>query len=167
MLARQGISVILLESHLDFDRDFRGDTLHPSILEDLGLAVALRSYANSFTDREGITVKVGTGDLPESLPQDISSCLYRVAQESLRNVAKHADAKEVVLTLAHSGNGICLSVQDSGVGFDPDSVTGKGGLGLVSMRERVRLVNGSFSVSSHAGSGTEVAVWIPLPGGSL
>jgi signal transduction histidine kinase len=134
--------------------------LHPSILEDLGLAVALRSYANSFSDREGITVRVTTRDLPESLPKDLSSCLYRVAQESLRNVAKHAHTKEVVLTLAASG-------QDSGVGFEPDSVMGKGGLGLISMRERVRLVNGNFSVNSHAASGTEVAVWIPLPGGGL
>jgi signal transduction histidine kinase len=141
--------------------------LHPSILEDLGLAVALRSYIDQFSKREGVRVEFTNRELPETLPPDISSCLYRVAQESLRNAAKHAHTKEVMVTLALSNSGLSLSVKDKGVGFDPDSVIGGGGLGLVSMRERVRLLNGSFSLSSYRGTGTEVLAWIPLPGGGV
>jgi signal transduction histidine kinase len=140
--------------------------LHPSILEDLGLAAAIQSYANHFAKRERVTVKFTARDLPESLSQDISLCLYRVAQESLSNVAKHARTKEAAITVASSQDGVSLSVKDAGVGFNPGSVTGKGGLGLISMQERVRLVNGNLSVSSRRGSGTEVSVWIPLNGGS-
>jgi PAS domain S-box-containing protein len=139
--------------------------LHPAVLDYLGLGTALEAECDGFSKREGIPVNFRRESVPESLPEEVSLCLYRVAQEGLKNVAKHAHATEVTVTLAGTEEGVLLSVCDSGVGFDPESVTGKGGLGLVSMEERVRLVNGSLSVTFRPAEGTEVVARIPLPRG--
>lgn len=137
--------------------------LHPSILEHLGLTVALRCYCKEFAKREAIQVTFRNRKAPESLPQDVALCLYRVAQESLRNVARHSGAKRVVVTLAGVAGGVHLSIKDYGVGFDPRAAKRKGGLGLVSMEERVRLVNGTLAVKAAPGNGTQVDFRIPLP----
>jgi signal transduction histidine kinase len=99
-----------------------------------------------------------------SLPEDITLCLYRVAQESLRNIGKHASATAVSVTLTGEGNEVALEIQDIGNGFELEEVRRKGGLGLVSMDERVRLVDGAFSIQSEPGKGTRVEVRIPLRG---
>jgi signal transduction histidine kinase len=140
---------------------------HPSILDDLGLPIALQRYIEDFGTRTGINVTLVHKDLPDPLPQDIASCLYRVAQESLGNVAKHAHASHAAVELLGSEAGVSLSVRDSGVGFDPATVKQPLiCLGITSMKERVRLVNGRLEVKSSPGQGTEVRVWIPLPGNS-
>jgi len=140
---------------------------HPSILDDLGLPIALQRYIEDFSTRTGINVTLVHKDLPNPLPQDIASCLYRVAQESLGNVAKHAHASHAAVELLGSETGVRLSVRDSGVGFDPAKVKQPLiCLGFTSMKERVRLVNGRLEVKSSPGQGTEVRVWIPLPGNS-
>jgi len=140
---------------------------HPSILDDLGLPIALQRYIEDFSTRTGIYVTFAHKDLTDPLPQDIASCLYRVAQESLGNVSKHANASHAAVELLGSETGISLSVQDAGVGFDPAAVKQPLiGLGFTSMKERVRLVNGRLEVKSSPGHGTEVRVWIPLPGSS-
>ena len=136
--------------------------LHPSILDHLGLAVALRSYCGELSKREKVRVKLWTEGAPESLPEDIALCLYRVAQESLRNVEKHASAKSAKVRLQRSGDGIRLTVQDDGVGFDPATQTLSRGIGLLSMKERMRLVEGQFTLTSKPGRGTRVDVWAPL-----
>ncbi|MGH7227934.1 MAG: sensor histidine kinase, partial [Nitrospiraceae bacterium] len=137
---------------------------HPSILDDLGLPIALQRYIEDFRTRTGIQVTFAHKDLTDRLPQDIASCLYRVAQESLGNVSKHAKASHAAVELLGSETGISLSVQDAGVGFDPATVTQPLiCLGFTSMKERVRLVNGRLEVKSSPGHGTEVRVRIPLP----
>ena len=136
--------------------------LHPSILDDLGLVDALRSECSSFSQREGIAVRCTLEPAPANLPTDIALCLYRIAQEGLRNIAKHADVKEATISLASTEEGILLSVEDEGFGFDPAQFHGKPGLGLVSMEERARLIGGDFSLRSKPGKGTLIEVWAPL-----
>ena len=128
--------------------------LHPSILDHLGLAVALRSYCSEFSKREGIRVLLSTDGAPVKLPEPVALCLYRLTQESLRNVAKHASAKSASVKLRKSDKGIHLSIRDNGVGFNT-AAPHKGGIGLLSMKERVRLVDGEFALQSKPGKGTQ------------
>jgi signal transduction histidine kinase len=139
--------------------------LHPSILDHLGLAVALRSYCSEFLKREKIRVQLSTTGAPEALPEAIALCLYRVAQEALRNVAKHASAKTARVKLQRSGKGIRLTIKDDGFGFDPAAQSLNKGIGLLSMKERMRLVDGKFTLTSKPGRGTSIDVWAPLPEG--
>ena len=137
--------------------------MHPSILDDLGLTAALRAECGSFTQQHGIPATFLTSNVPDSLPGTISLSLYRIAQEGLWNVAKHAQAQEVRLIVSAVDGELMLAVEDDGKGFEPGQIKGRGGLGLVSMEERARLVRGSFSVQSQLGKGTRVEVRIPLP----
>jgi PAS domain S-box-containing protein len=136
--------------------------LHPSELDDLGLVAALRSYCEDFARREGIAVKFGSRRVPKELKREIASCLYKVTQESLRNIAKHAGAKAAFVTLAGTARRIRLTVKDPGIGFRTQSPATNVGLGILSMKERVRLLHGSFEISSRPGQGTEVTAEIPL-----
>ncbi len=139
--------------------------LHPSILDDLGLVNAIEAECVNFSQREGIQVKFTSKNVPATLPRDLALCLYRIAQEGLRNIAKHAKTDKAVVTLAGTDGGILLSVRDYGMGFDPARVRGNGGLGLISMAERVRLIQGDLSVESRPGQGTRIEVRVPLTGG--
>jgi signal transduction histidine kinase len=138
--------------------------LHPSILDDLGLVEALRSECARFSQREEISVRYTPQDIPPGIPKDVALCLYRIAQEGLRNIAKHSAAKEARVSLAATDDSILLSIEDSGVGFDSSQSQGKSGLGLVSMKERARLIGGEFSVRSEPGNGTLVEVWAQYSG---
>jgi PAS domain S-box-containing protein len=137
--------------------------LHPAVLEDLGLTAALSELCEEFSAREKIEVVFEQEAVPNALPIDIASCLYRIAQEALHNVSKHARATQVRLKARGSPEGIRLSICDTGVGFDPAAAASRHGLGIVSMKERVALVQGEFSVRSQPGRGTEVGVFVPLP----
>jgi PAS domain S-box-containing protein len=138
--------------------------LHPSVLEDLGLAAAMRSFIKDFAAREGIQVRLVRRNLPRPLPLETASCLYRVMQESLRNAAKHARTRRISVTLTGSARSIRLSVKDWGMGFDPESLKSKhNGLGIVGMEERVRQARGTFCLWSGPGKGTQVVVRLPLP----
>lgn len=137
--------------------------LHPSILDDLGLVSAMESECASFAQREGITVKYDPQGVPAPLPRDVALCIYRVTQEALRNIAKHARTKEAYVTLAGTDDGILLSIRDQGAGFDPSQLRGRAGLGLASMEERVRLVQGGLFVKSEPRQGTVIEVRVPLP----
>jgi two-component system, NarL family, sensor kinase len=136
--------------------------LHPSILDDLGLVEALRSECASFSRREGIAVAYRPEEVPTALPKDVALCVYRVAQEALRNLAKHAAVKVACLSLIASGPELVLRVQDRGVGFDPAALRSQPGLGLSSMEERIRLIQAHLSVTSAPGRGTTVEVRVPL-----
>lgn len=137
--------------------------LHPAILEELGLEPALREECESFHQRSGIPVQFAAEGVPAGLPNDVALCLYRIAQESLRNIHKHAaDADAVRVSLTGSPEGVTLRVEDTGDGFDLDEARAKGGLGLISMEERVRLVNGKLTVQSQPGKGTTVIAVVPL-----
>ena len=137
--------------------------LHPSVLDDLGLIAALRALSKDFSQHEGLGVEFLSDVPPGPLPREIASCLYRVAQESLNNVAKHASAKQVTVKLASEKGSVSLAIQDDGVGFDPLAVKGRGGLGLIGMEERARLVNGKLSIESRPGHGTRIALEVPIP----
>jgi signal transduction histidine kinase len=139
--------------------------LHPSILDDLGLVEALRSECASFSRREGIAVEYRPRDVPDALPKEAALCVYRVAQEALRNLAKHAAVNEAWVSLFASGPELLLRVQDGGVGFDPAAVRCGPGLGLSSMEERAHLVQARLTVTSASGQGTLVEVCVPLTRG--
>lgn len=140
--------------------------LHPSILDDIGLAAALEQYCAEFQQRSGILTHFESKDVPDFLGSDVSSSIYHIAQECLRNVAKHSRAKEVLVGLETVDKVLRLSVKDRGVGLSPEiSATGKG-IGIVGMKERVHLVNGNISIQSRSGEGTEVSVEVPISVGS-
>ena len=136
--------------------------LHPSILDDLGLIKAVESECSNFSRREGIEVAFNHENISTAIPKNLALSVYRIIQEALHNVSKHAYAEHVAVSLKGVGQDVLVSVQDDGIGFDPAEVWKKPGLGLSSMRERVRLVDGEFSIRSHAQEGTEIAVQVPL-----
>jgi two-component system, chemotaxis family, CheB/CheR fusion protein len=136
--------------------------LHPSALDHLGLAVALRSYAREFTEREGIPVRFISRKVPAQIPAEVAGTLFRIVQEALRNVAKHAGKASVSIALTGGSNRLSLSIRDNGIGFDVDSVRDKGGLGLISIQERTRLVRGDFSLETLPGRGATITVHVPL-----
>ncbi|MHC5541686.1 sensor histidine kinase, partial [Singulisphaera rosea] len=139
--------------------------LHPSILDDLGLVDALRSECAGVARREGITVSYRSDDITTPLPKDAALCVYRIAQEALRNVIKHARSEEARVSLVATGRDLILSVQDRGIGFEAAEAHSRGGLGLSSIGERVRLVRGELHIDSVPGQGTTVTARVPMIGG--
>ncbi len=136
--------------------------LHPSMVDDLGLVPALESLVRDFNDQQQIQVTFQHDSFPGNLDPNAALCLYRVVQEALHNVVKHSAAKSAQITLKGAeDNTVRLSIMDTGVGFEVHSATGKGGLGLRSMEERVRFLGGTFQIQSQPGKGTEVLVTIP------
>jgi len=105
-------------------------------------------------------------DVPRAVTDDVALCLFRVAQEALRNIGKHAGARDVQFVLARHESDLVLMIEDAGTGFNTEDARGRGGLGLISMEERARLVNGEFSIRSVPGKGTEIEVHVPLKSGS-
>lgn len=136
--------------------------LHPSILEDLGLVAALKAESERFTRQQSVPVQVNLRDLPDPIPRDTALCLFRVAQEALRNVARHAQARTVEISLRSLDGGLQLAVQDDGMGFDPARDRSRPSLGLSSMRERVHLLGGELDLESTPGQGASVVAWVPL-----
>jgi two-component system CheB/CheR fusion protein len=138
--------------------------LHPSVLDDLGVVASLRDLCRRFSDKaKDVALKFTSGAMPASMPREVASCLYRVAQQSLENIARHAGAANVSVALAANKGKVTLKIADDGAGFDPETVKGRGGLGLVGMQERARLVNGNLSIAARPGHGTRIALVIPLP----
>ena len=137
--------------------------LHPALLEDLGLVDAIASECARFSDHEEIRATFRCGRVPDSIPRDISLCLYRVLQEALRNIAKHSGATKAQIALKAENGSMLLSIRDDGTGFDPTRSRQAGGVGLASLGERVRLVRGSVGVRSRMGQGTMIEVRAPLP----
>ena len=138
--------------------------LHPSILDDLGLPIALQRLVDEFTARSRIQGSFGHMNIPSTIPQEIATCLYRVAQESLSNVARHAAASRVDVELTQSRSGLTVTITDNGVGFDSEQPRyGPRGLGLLGMKERVALVQGDLQILSAVGKGTRVQVVVLVP----
>jgi PAS domain S-box-containing protein len=141
--------------------------LHPRILEDLGLVAALRRHAAEFAQLHGVAVTVcceGLGS--DGLPSAVQSTLYRLFQEALTNVARHAAARRVTITLRQRHDVIELRIRDDGTGFDPAArrAAGRRRLGLKAMHERAALLGGSVAVTSLPGSGTTIAASYPVGG---
>lgn len=141
--------------------------LRSAALDDLGLLPALRSYLKDYAERTGLLVRFERSAKDAPLDAEQKTALFRIAQESLANVAKHAQATEVVVTLGVTTDRIQLRIKDNGKGFAAEqqrAATEKNRLGLLGMQERVRLVNGRCQVQSAPGCGTTVMVEIPLAG---
>jgi signal transduction histidine kinase len=139
--------------------------LHPSVLDDLGITSALRVCANEFEQREHIPVRLTLQDSEKPLGPHLAECLFRVTQEALRNVAKHAGARHVFLGLSYQEDHVLLRIEDDGRGFTHhDRHSLHRGLGLISMGERVRLLEGTLTLTSDPGQGTRLSVSIPLTG---
>ena len=136
--------------------------LHPTELEDLGLEKALRAYCEQTGRVNGVSVEFSSRRVPTDLKRDTSLCLYKVAQEALRNVVKHSRAQRATVTLERADQHIRLRVEDDGNGFQLSTLQAAAGLGVASMQERVQLVNGKFSITSEPGKGTQVAAELPL-----
>ena len=136
--------------------------LHPAILDDLGLPAALKALVEEFGERENMPSSYSGINLPEHIPVTTEAALYRITQEALRNVAKHAGKTHVKVILEGGENALTLQVIDLGVGFDQESETPREGLGLISMTERARLVQGQLSIKSSLGKGTTMSVEVPL-----
>ena len=140
--------------------------LHPSVLDELGLVEALRAECERQSRRNRIEFSLELEPQTAEVSRDAALCLFRVAQESLNNVGRHAQANAVQVTLRQVDDGLILSVRDDGVGFDPTSPGRGRSLGLASMRERVQLVNGTLDIESAPGNGCEIIGWVPAGGGS-
>lgn len=136
--------------------------LRPPALDYAGLAAAIDSYAEQFSQRTGIAVIRASLERTRRAPADVESMLFRIVQEALTNTAKHAQAGTVTLTLAIDTQTIALTVSDDGRGFAPDQTAGHSGLGLINMREMAEFVGGHFSIASHPGQGTRICVDIAL-----
>lgn len=139
--------------------------LHPSVITDFGLSVALEEFCEDFERVHGVSVEFEELVEDAKLTDSQATCLYRVAQESMRNAITHGSASEIRVSLMLDVDGtVRLKVADNGGGFEPDQVKGKAGLGITSMTERVRLSGGGLSIVSSRGQGTEITASLPLRG---
>jgi signal transduction histidine kinase len=140
--------------------------LHPSILDHLGLVTALRRMAETFENRYFRPTRVIAQNVPEQFPLELSVELYRIAQEALNNIVRHAgDDVTVTICLQGTGEGLEFSIRDTGSGMDPDNLKPSTGLGLKSMAERAVLVGGTLAIESISGQGTCIRVRVPLAEG--
>jgi len=137
--------------------------LRPSSLDNLGLATAVTGEAEQFSDRTRIRCDVEIGEIPSCLPAQVTTTAFRIFQESLTNVARHAEARQVAAKLSVSENMLTLIVQDDGVGIDPAIIEDPKSLGLIGMLERAANVNGLLVFSRQQNKGTSVTLTIPLP----
>lgn len=155
----------LLSRTTQLSDDIRGLAyqFHPSVLDDLGLNAALECLVDDFQTRTGIKTILVCQDPMEDLQEDVSSCLYRVVQESLSNIARHARSARVEIELTADEQRLELSIRDHGCGFEVHNVKrGRRGMGILNMQERVRAVQGVFKLDSQPGRGTLILITIPL-----
>ncbi len=136
--------------------------LHPAIVEDLGIADALRSLCEEVEQNEGVLIDFEADGVPGDIPNGHTLCIYRVAQEALRNVVKHSRATQVQIHLRSKKGTLLFQVRDNGIGFNMDEAKNRIGLGLQSIEERVWLVNGTVRVETEPGDGTVISASIPL-----
>lgn len=152
-----------LARQLDEDVSFRVWELRPVAVEDVGLRAALTNFAHNWSKHFAIGLRMHTsGSTDGRLPPQVETMLYRLAQEALNNVAKHARATQVDVVLEHNAESLSLIIEDNGIGFDPsDAETIGGGLGLMGMRERAALVGADLQIESMRGGGTTIIVRAP------
>lgn len=136
--------------------------LHPSKLEYLGLEAAVKALCREFSSKHKLEVDFASKAMPGDLSRVVSLCLYRITQESLNNLVRHSGAEQARVDLTWDPHEIRLSVLDNGKGFDVEAARAKGGLGLISMTERARHVNGRVDITSSVGAGARIEVRIPL-----
>jgi PAS domain S-box-containing protein len=151
--------------HLDADLDFLARELRPAVLGDLGLPQAVANFVDSWSEHFGVPADFEASGIDQNrLPGELETVLYRVTQEALNNVAKHAEASNVAVLLHRNTSYVSLIIEDNGLGFDYNQhlVKGEKGLGLMGLRERVELTGGTLEIESRVGHGTTIAVRIPV-----
>ena len=136
--------------------------LHPAKLDQLGLVTAARSWCRDLSQQSGLTIDFSAERVPPDLSTDISLALYRILQESLRNVVRHSRTTAAHVELVSESDDLRLTISDEGQGFDVHEARRTGGLGLLSMQERMRLLQGTITVHSSQGHGTRVEARVPL-----
>jgi PAS domain S-box-containing protein len=135
--------------------------LHSSKLQLLGVAVAIKGFCREFSEQQKVEIKFTSRDVPTSLPEELSICLFRVMQEALHNSEKHSGVRYFEVQLWGTPGEIHLAVVDSGAGFDKETAKEGRGLGLTSMQERLKLLNGTLSIETQPGNGTTIRARVP------
>ncbi len=136
--------------------------LHSSKLEYLGLPAAAAGFCREVSGRQGVEIDFHSENIPKDLPKEASLCLFRVLQEAIQNAIKHSGSRHFEVSLSGGPSEMALTVRDSGIGFDPEEAMKGRGLGLTSIRERLKLVNGNLSIDSQPQHGTTIQVRVPL-----
>jgi len=136
--------------------------LHSSKLEQLGLRGAAASFCREVSAKHKVKIEFQSKDIPESLPYEISLCLFRVMQEALQNSTKHSGSTHFQVSLTGGSDEVQLMVKDSGKGFDPQKALNAKGIGLASMKQRLKLVNGQLSIQTEPGHGTAIFARVPF-----
>jgi signal transduction histidine kinase len=134
--------------------------LRPSMLDDLGLVSALEWYAREVSRRGEVEVEVKAENVSEALPDALMVCIYRVVQEAVNNVQRHAHAKNVTVELRETPTAVQVQIKDDGRGFDAGRTRG---MGLLGMEERVKRLGGTIAIASEPGAGTTIRAELPLP----
>jgi len=140
--------------------------LHSARLEHMGIVAAMRGLCQAFGTKQKVEVDFRAHDLPIPLSREMSFCFFRVLQEALHNSVKHSGVRQFEVRFWGELDEIHLTIRDSGAGFDREAAKGGGGLGLISMEERLKLLNGTFSIESQPQRGTTIHARIPLSSGS-
>lgn len=149
-------------SELGTDLHTLSHQLHSSTLESLGLVPAVGALCNEFTAKQGVKVDFTSNEIPRSLYPDVALCIFRIAQEGLRNLKKYSGVEEAEVALRMTGHRLEISVRDEGRGFDLSELRQNEGLGIRSMEQRARLLGGEFEIHSEPGKGTTLKAWVPL-----
>jgi signal transduction histidine kinase len=136
--------------------------LHSAKLQYLGIAAAMRGFCREFGEQQKVEIDFQTHDLPSPVLPDTALCFFRVLQEALHNSAKHSGVRHFEVRLWGTSDEIHLTVRDSGVGFDREAAKQSRGLGLISMEERLKLVNGTLSIDSQPKRGTKIHASVPF-----
>jgi len=136
--------------------------LHPAKLDHLGLLAAIRSLCEELSASADLKIEFHQHRVPATIPKNVALCVFRIAQEALRNCIKHSGAQKAQVVLSRTRESIRLSVSDDGCGFDPKSPANERGLGFISMRERLHVVGGELNVHSEPKGGTRIEVAVPL-----
>jgi PAS domain S-box-containing protein len=151
-----------LASEINRDTQALSHRLHSSKLEHLGITATAAGYCREIAEQREVMINFQSSFLPNDMPLEISLCLFRVLQEALQNAIKHSGAQKFHVSLIRQGNEIHLTVRDSGKGFDPAPAISRRGLGITSMKERLKLVNGQLNIDSRSEHGTTVHACVPL-----
>ena len=149
-------------SELGADLHSLSHRLHSSTLENLGLVAGLKAFCEEFSDQQGIEVDFAKENVPSRIPAEATLCIFRIAQEALRNVKRHSGANRAEVRLEWSGDRLHLSVSDRGRGFDPHNPSADGGIGIRSMEERLRLLGGQLEIHSRPMEGARIDAWLPF-----
>jgi len=165
---REGIGQVMQEaSKLGSDMQALSHRLHTSKLEYLGLTAAAADFCRELADQHRVKIEVQSENIPGGLAQDISLSVFRVLQEALQNGLKHSGSKRFHVSLQGKSNVLLLSVRDEGIGFETSNVLTGRGLGLTSMKERIKLVAGELRIESQPGKGTTIHVRVPIVSGTM